>query len=117
MDEGSHDRRIRLLRHGAPIDDGYASQPGALDTLGDVWASVKPGPGKERLVDAKVAATAPTVFRTRWTKQFDPNQPTGLNPKDRIEYPIASGRQFEIVSVLEIGLQDEIELVGTRKAD
>lgn len=110
MDGGKLDRRIRIHRSGivrdAHGDDVDGFSPGPV-----VWASVRPGGGRERLSTAQTAAEAPSVFRFRWQAVL-----ADLSPSDRIEYPAGSGRMFDIASVVEIGRRDGLEVAGTTKA-
>jgi SPP1 family predicted phage head-tail adaptor len=108
MDAGSLDRRITLLR-SALINNAYGDPEPGYSELATVWASVKPGPGNERLASAENAANAPTVFRVRWSADV-----ADLNPKDLAEY---DGRRFNILSVVEIGRRDGLEIAATGRAD
>lgn len=111
LDTGSLDRRIRVHRaaivrnaHGDDVD-GYT--PGST-----LWASAKPGGGRERLVSAQTAAEAPMVFRIRWQPAL-----ADLSPSDRIEYPAGSGRMYDISSVDEIGRREGLEIAAMTKAE
>lgn len=108
---GSLDRRITLLRGGI-VRDEDGDDVESWQPLASVWASVRPAPGAERLASAEVAATAPTVIRIRWSRQV-----ADLSPQDRIEYPIDSGRQFDIASVIEIGFREGLEIAAIGRAE
>lgn len=94
MKAGSLDRRITLQRQGTATDDGYTTQPGAWFDLAEVWASYRPGSGRELLVNDEIAAPLPVEFRIRKSLDVD-----DLNPKDRLLY---SGIVHDIKSVTEI---------------
>lgn len=113
---GKMDRRITLLKFGLAAD-GYGDDAPSYTALPPIAASKDPAPGIERLQDAEVAATAPTIFGIRWTSALDPESPTGLNPKDRLQYPAGTGRIFDIVSANEIGRRQGIEIVAVARVD
>lgn len=110
LDSGALDRRIQIYRAGIVRDthgddvDGFTAGP-------TVWASARPGGGRERLVSAQTAAEAPMVFRIRYSSNV-----ANLSASDRIEYPIGSGRMYDIASVNEIGRRDGLEIAATTKA-
>lgn len=111
MKKGPLNRRITI--HGPILEpDGYGDDREAFGPLGTVWASVLPSPGRERLANAQNAADALTVFRIRWVPRF-----ADLTPAARVEYPKASGRMYDIKSVVEIGRRDGIEIAAVGSAD
>ena len=115
MRAGRLDRQIGICKGGIVTNAGGDAVEGfALAIV--VPASLKRLPGTERLQSAENAATAPTVFQIRWDPRFDPDSPTGLNAKDSIEYPPASGRFLNITSAIEIGRRDTIEITATGDA-
>lgn len=81
-------------------------------TLADRWAAMRPGGGRERFVSAETAASATTVFTIRWGSEV-----ADLNAKDRIEYPIGSGRVFDIASVSELGRRVGLEIAAVTRGD
>lgn len=44
---GSLNRRVSILRRGAPVDDGYTTAPAPYEWIGARFASVKPRMGRE----------------------------------------------------------------------
>ncbi|WP_347091674.1 phage head closure protein [Sphingomonas parapaucimobilis] len=111
MDAGAMDRRVALLRAGTVTDD-YGDEVDGFAPLATVWGSVKPSPGTERLASAENAATAPTVITIRYSRKV-----ADLNPRDRVEYPVGSGRQFDIKSVVEIGRREGLQIAAIGRAD
>lgn len=111
MDAGSLDRRITLLRAGI-VTNEYGDEVDGFADLATVWASVKPAPGTERLASAENAATAPTVITIRYSSMV-----ADLTPRDRIEYPVGSGRTFDIKSVVELGRRDGLQIAAVGRAD
>lgn len=111
MRAGRLDRRIALLRAGTTTNE-YGDEVEGFGLLRTVAASVKPAPGNERLANAENAATAPTVFTIRYSAAV-----ADLNPRDRIEYPVGSGRAFDIVSVVELGRRDGLQIAAVGRAD
>lgn len=117
LDGGSLDRRIRIERDGASIHDGFQNVPGAPIALATVWASAKPGGGRERYVSAENAASAPMVFMIRWTAALDPNAVGGITTDDRIRFPASDeGLLFDIKSAVEFGRREGIIIAGVRQA-
>ena len=77
--------------------------------LTTMWASVTPSPGRERLASAENAASALTIFRTRWSALA-----ADINPKDEIEY---RDQRYDIVSVVEIGRREGLEFAAAARTD
>ncbi len=116
LDAGALNRRIRIERDGPSKHDGFQNVPGVAAVLATVWASHRPGGGRERLANAENAATAPAVFRIRWNKAFDPDASGGLSPDDRVRFPARDdGALYDIASVTEIGLREGIEIIATKR--
>lgn len=111
LDAGELDRRI-VIERAALVEDDYGDLVEAFVPLQTVWASVRPSPGRERLQSAENAAAALLVIRIRhWSGVAD------VSPKDWIEYPLGSGKRFNIVTVTEIGRREGLELAVTGRAD
>lgn len=108
MDAGSLDRRVTLYTFGS-VNNEYNDPVAGYTELANVAASVRPGPGNERLASAENAANAPTVFRIRWSEVV-----RDVNAKDQVEY---QGRRFNILSVVEIGRREGLEIAATARSD
>ena len=111
MKKGPLNRRVTLLRE-ANGEDAYGDVQSGFAELATVWASVRPSPGTERLVSAEAAANAPTVVRIIWNPRY-----ADLNPKDQLEYPVGSGRRFDIKSVIELGRREGLEIAAIGRPD
>lgn len=110
MDAGSLDRRVTFHRDRI-VENDHGDKVQGWSELATVWASVRPSPGSERLASAEAAANAPTVVTIRWSSLV-----ADLNPADRLEYPVASGRYFNIISVVEIGRRDGLQIAAIGRA-
>lgn len=106
---GPLNRRIAIQRAGM-VENEHGDKVDGYETLAAVWASAKPGGGRERLMSAQVAAEAPMVFWIRWSPTV-----AVVTTSDRVEYPPESGRLFDIVSVNEIGRREGIEIAGVAR--
>ncbi len=115
MRAGRLDRQIGICKYGIVTNAGGDDVEGFADPV-VVAAGIKRLPGTERLQSAENAATAPTVFQIRWTSALDPDAPGGINARDRVEYPVASGRFLNVTSALELGRRDTIEITATGDA-
>jgi head-tail adaptor len=113
---GELDKRITLLR-ATVAADAYGDDVPGFAPIATVPASKAAAPGLERLQSAEVAASAPAIFRIRWTTDLDPDAPSGLSPKDRLQYPPSTGRIYDIVAATEIGRHQGIEIVATTRSD
>jgi hypothetical protein len=116
LDTGTLDRRIRIERDGPPVHNGVQTVPGLPVELATRWARFIPSPGRERYANAETAATAPALFRIRWDARLDPDAPGGLSVKDRIRFPINGDAVYEIVSVVEFGRRDGIDIAVVKVA-
>jgi len=112
------DRRIRIERDGPVAHNGYTEAPREPVVLAPRWAEVVPGAGSETIDGEQEQATAPTLFRIRWAAALDPNAPGGINPRDRVRYPAKdSGRLHDVVSAVEIGRREGIEITAVARTD
>lgn len=112
LDRGRMDRRIKLLRAETNENSLGEAVPTQWGELATVWASVRPAPGRERFASAEVAAEALTIFGIGYSSKV-----AGLNPKDRIEYPLGSGKNYDILAVVEIGRRDGLEITASHRGD
>lgn len=108
---GSLDRRITLHRFGV-IEDEFGDRVEGFTPIATVYASVRSSPGAERVANAQTGATSAKIIRIRYSSTV-----ADLNPKDRVEYPIGSGKMLDITSADEIGYKDGIEIVAIGVAD
>ena len=111
MRAGTLDRQIAIFTAGIVTNDGGDDVDG-FSSAGAIPASVRPAPGSERLASGENAANAPTVFRIRWSPAV-----ADLNAKDRVEYPVGSGRMYDIKSVVEIGRREGLEIAAIGRSD
>ncbi|MES2494633.1 MAG: head-tail adaptor protein [Pseudomonadota bacterium] len=116
MRAGTLDRKVVILKAG-PVTDAHGDQVDGFTALDPVSASKRPAPGAERLSSAENAANAPMVFRIRWRASFDPETAGGINPKDRLQHPPETGKIYDIVSAIEIGRREGIEIAAVARAD
>src|SRR5688500_6949508 len=109
MRAGRLDRMITIERTGAAIDNGYTRKKGDWIAHAAVRAQVTGAPGTERVASGENAASAPTLFKIRWSTDV-----ADVNPKDRIAY---GGRVYDIRSVNEIGRREALEILATARTD
>lgn len=103
MKAGALDRRVTIKRAGAPTDDGYTTQPGALETYCTRWASWKPANGREVFENQGKEAKSGGTFWLRFDSQTD-----GILPTDCVEW---NGVRWDIVSVTMLGRNEGVELI------
>jgi SPP1 family predicted phage head-tail adaptor len=108
IDAGKLDRRITIQRFQS-VEDQYGDPLPQWTDLAVAWASAWPAPGSERLVNAEIAAQAMMVFRIRYSSLV-----ADVNPKDRISY---AGKTWAILSVMEIGRREGLEISARAGAD
>ena len=102
---GKLDRRVTLMRTGAPIDDGYTTRPGELEELAQRWAWVKPAKGFERFEAEGREAKRTMAF---WMRHDEVT--ATLSETDAIEL---DGRRYEITGISTLGRREGIEALGT----
>lgn len=115
MQAGQMDRRIRLLRAGVPVNDGYGERDGDYRKLADVWARFLPGKGSERREMAATEATLPVTWHIRWSNALD-----DLNPSDRLvelRGGVPHGPEHDIKSVVELGRREGLEIIAAARVD
>ncbi|HEY8593307.1 MAG TPA: head-tail adaptor protein [Sphingomicrobium sp.] len=103
---GALDRRVTIVRDGAPTEDSWGqSVPGAASEV-TRWAAVKPAPGTERFQNAENAASAPMHFFFRWSAGL-------VEPTDRLRF---DGHDFEVVTPPEeIGRREFLRVQAVAK--
>lgn len=103
MKAGSLDRRITVMRTGAPVDDGYNITPGEPAALCTRWASWKPANGRETFENLGVEAKAGGTF---WLRHDSIT--STITAQDTVQY---DGRSWNIVGVQELGRREGVELI------
>jgi SPP1 family predicted phage head-tail adaptor len=102
---GKLDRRIalRVATQGA---DDFGSPVETWADLAVVWAEKRDLRGREFYQANADNAEIETVFRIRWRSD--------VSPLNRIAY---DGRDYDIVSVAEIGRRDGLEIMAKARAE
>ncbi len=101
---GQLDRRVTILRQGAPTHDGLQTVPGAFAPIGSRAASVRPAQGREAAEFLGKEAHAPMSI---WLR-YDSLTRT-IVATDAIEY---QGQRYQILAPpVEVGRREGIELL------
>jgi head-tail adaptor len=100
---GKLDRRISILRYGAPVDDGYTLIEGELGVLVQRSASWRPATRKEQFENAGTEAKAGGIF---WIRSDTDTR--HIAETDKLVF---EGRMFDILGFSEIGRREGIELL------
>lgn len=108
---GKLDRRIALQRYMETRDD-FNNPVLTWAALATVSASKEDIRDSERMAAQETGSEITTRFQIRWSTAV-----ADLNTKDRLEFPIDSGRYFNIVAVKEIGRREGIEISAAARAD
>lgn len=103
MKAGKLDRRITVQRQGEATDDGYTTQPGALEDYCTRWASWKPANGRETFEAQGREALAGGTFWLRWDSLS-----SGISTTDVVLF---EGRTWDIAAVQQIGRREGVELI------
>lgn len=72
------------------------------------WASAKPAPGTERFQNAETAASAPMRFVFLWEEDL-------VEVEDRVLHD--DGRRYSVVSVIDIGRREGLEVLGVARKE
>lgn len=105
VNAGQFDRRVTLLRRGAPSDDGYGEQPGEWADLAERWCSVKPARGREVIEADGRQGHAVLSF---WLRYDDVT--STLTERDALTY---DGQHYEIIAPpTEVDRRKLIELIA-----
>ena len=102
---GSLDRRI-VLRAKLLTPDEMGQALETWSDLASVWAEKTDLRGREFFAARAINAEIETRFRIRWR--------AGVTPALRIAH---DGRDYEILSVVEIGRREGLELMCKARAD
>ncbi len=103
MKAGALDRRISILRAGAPTDDGYTETPGALEVAFERWASWKPANGRETFENMGREAKAGGSF---WLRSDSATR--GIQETDKVHF---EGAVWDILSITELNRREGLELI------
>lgn len=108
MMAGPLDRRITLRRATVTTNElGEDVQTWA--DLATVWAQRADAGISEQVAGAETISTVSSVFRIRWSSRV-----AALTPRDRV---LAAGREYDIVSVVEVGRREGIEFTAHARND
>lgn len=119
MRAGNLSRRISIQRRTDTQDS--AGQPIPTWTqIGSVrWAERKPAGGYEKFGAEQFLAREQVVWEVRYSSDL-----SGLNPKDRIVYPVpgldetpADSHIYEILAVSEIGRFQGLKILTARRSE
>jgi SPP1 family predicted phage head-tail adaptor len=102
---GKLDRRI-VLKTVTVDTDEFNAPTETLSDLATVWAEKRDLRGREYFQANSENAQIETVFRIRWRSD--------VSPLNRIAF---DGRDYDIVSVAEIGRRDGLEIMAKARAE
>lgn len=103
MKAGELTERVTILRQGAAVDDGYTTQPGALETYCTRWAKWRAARPSEVFENMGREAKASGTFWVRYDTQT-----AGILPTDKLVW---KDRQFDIVGAEETWPDEEIQII------
>jgi SPP1 family predicted phage head-tail adaptor len=108
---GPLNRRITLRRATVTTNE-FGEDVEAWRDLATVWAQRTEAAlsvlGSERVVGSELASSIVSTFRIRWSRRLD------ITPRDRVSI---GGREHNIVSVIEIGLHEGLEITTQVRDD
>ncbi len=105
---GPLDSRI-TLRRASLTTNALGEEIPTWRDLASVWARRDWSPGGEQLTTQELGSTVSASFRIRWSSRL-----RDLNPRDRV---LASGREWDIMSVIEIGRREGLEITAQARSD
>ena len=119
MRAGLLDRKITIQR--VQVDRSPSGD--VLETWWDLatrWAEYKPVVGTERAGGVQPGAEQQVEFRVRWDQGL-----VDVSPLDRVAYPASAATNsptqikyiYDIVAVHEMGRQEGLRIVASRKPD
>ena len=100
MEAGRLDRRV-MIEQVSLANDTFGDPIETWSVLDTVWADVRPVRGKELFAGQQFQAKADTRFRMRYR--------TNLDATMRLRY---RGDLYSIVSILELGRQEGLEILA-----
>lgn len=115
MKAGQLDRRLRILKPGLPVDDGYGERDGGFVTLADVWARFLPGKGSERREMAATEAVVPVTWIIRWSPTVRAVDPT--HRVVALKNGLPAGPVFDVKSVVEVGRREGVQIEAIARAE
>lgn len=107
MEAGRLDRRI-TLRRAKLTTNALGEEVQAWGDLATVWARRVDAGGTEQIAAGELASTIATRFQIRWTSRFS------LTPRDRVRI---GDLEFDIVSAVEIGRREGIDIMARARSD
>lgn len=103
---GKLDRVVRILTVTETADAVLNGLVRTTVTLADVWAEKRDLRGREFFAGAAANSEIDTIFRIRWRSD--------VTPLDRLSL---DGREYDIVSVAEIGRREGLEINAKARAE
>lgn len=108
MFAGALDRRI-TLRRATKAQDELGQEIETWADLATVWASRRRASARETLAASEVSAAITDVFEIRYDGAW-----SDLSPLDRVGF---EGRDYDIVSVDEIGRREGLRIAAVARAE
>lgn len=105
MKSGPRNRRIIVQRQFAALD-GYGGEVSTWADYATLFAQVIFGTGQERREAAQENASAPATFRVLHSRLT-----AAITAEDRIQF---DDGQWDITSVVPLGLNEGIEITATK---
>jgi hypothetical protein len=116
MRAGDRKYKIIIQRTGAPVDDGYTTQPGVFEDYTTQRAAIYWGTGKEQREAAQETAAQIASF------EVPSNAKTrAISVTDRLCYPVtdpdpANWPVWDIQAVNDLGFHEGVRVTATRAA-
>lgn len=108
MEAGDRDRRVRIQQRTVTVDASNFPIEG-WTTLADVWMSKGDVQGRERFIADQIAAKADGAWEMPYRADMDPEL-VDVPADRRLQYPIGTGRTYDIVSAQSINRRDGVAL-------
>lgn len=110
MNPGELDRRVTLRKLAEGQSDSGAVVYSPL-SIATVWASKASQPGTESFTEGQTVGFAPVIWRTRWFRSSDLEDPT-------VKWQLVEGAQvYDVLSVIEIGRREGWEFLTRARAE
>lgn len=101
------DRLVTIQQATETRDSTTKAPKTTWSTLGTAFMSSRPVRGRERFAAEQLSSYGDTVWRTHYREDMDP-EIVDVPKTRRLQ---RSGRTYDIVSAVHIGMRHEIELV------